>query len=248
VTAASAKYVYGILPAGARTPSGTGVGRRRLKTVEHDGLAAIVSDLPSTELEAGGEDLMAHSAVLKRALKGGVVLPMRFGLVMPDAEAVREELLVPYRDELELQLRDLDGKVELHLRAVYVEERLMREVTESHPEIAGRSEALRNRSPEAAYYERIELGQLVAEAVERARSLDTAVILEQLEPLSVAVEVASPEHERVAARIYFLVEQERLGEFDHAVDELGARNEGRLQFKYNGPLPPYSFVALPSEA
>ena len=73
------------------------------------------------------------------------------------------------------------------------------------------------------------------------------MILGELEPLSVAIDVGSPDHERVVARMSFLVERDRLASFDQAVDDLGRRNEGRLQFKYTGPLPAYSFVDLPAQ-
>ena len=44
----------------------------------------------------------------------------------------------------------------------------------------------------------------------------------------------------------FLVEESRLDAFDEAVDDLGRRNAGRLNFNYTGPLPAYSFVELPT--
>jgi Gas vesicle synthesis protein GvpL/GvpF len=241
------KYVYGIVPASAKTPSGTGIARRRLHTVRTDDAAAIVSDVPDGEVEVGREDLMVHARVLERALQGGVVLPMRFGVVMSDERAVREQLLEGFHHDLVSQLEELEGKVELHLRAVYNEEALMREIVEANPEIARRSAALQGQSADATYFERIELGQLVAEAVERARDIDTAAILDELEPLSIAVDVGSPDHERVVASISFLIEQDRLVSFDQAVDDLGRRSEGRLQFTYTGPLPAYSFVDLPGQ-
>jgi len=244
----AAKYVYGVVPATARAPKTFGIGRRRVQTVTDGDLAAIVSDVPNGELTAQREDVMAHSRVLERARNEGAVLPMRFGVVVPDADAVREQLLKPYADELAMQLQQLDGKAELHIQAVYDEQALMREVVEAHPQIGARSKVIAERPADASYYERIELGQLVAEAVERARTIDSEVILDALEPLADALEIASPSHEREAARIFFLVDDARLREFDAAVDELGRANEGRLRFKSTGPLPPYSFVSLPAEA
>lgn len=244
----SAKYVYGVVPAGARAPKTTGIGRRRLQTVGDAGnLAAIVSDVDESELRAGREDVTAHSKVLERALANGPVLPMRFGVVMPDADAVREQLLEAYRQQLDEQLQHVSGKAELHVQALYDEQALMREIVSARPEIGARGKAISGQPADASYYERIELGQQVAEAVELARTADREAILNALEPLAVELEIAEPAHEREAARIFFLVEDSRLSEFDDAVDELGRVNEGRLRFKYTGPLPAYSFVALPVE-
>ena len=96
------------------------------------------------------------------------------------------------------------------------------------------------------YYERIELGQKVARAVEQAAIVDLSAIVDALEPLAVAVQVGEPDHEHVAANVSFLVEDAQIPAFDQAVDALGRQNAGRLTFKYTGPLPPYSFVELPA--
>ena len=161
-TQAKPKYVYGVTPRTASALRGTGIRRRRLHAIEDGQLAAIVSDAPEGDIQAGREELLTHARVLGRARAQGVVLPMRFGVVMPDEDAVRRELLEEYRDELLLQLREVDGKGELRLRAVYEEEALMKEIVEAHSDIAGLSSALRGRPVDAMYYERIELGQKVA--------------------------------------------------------------------------------------
>ncbi|TMM19404.1 MAG: GvpL/GvpF family gas vesicle protein [Actinobacteria bacterium] len=245
-TQAKPKYVYGVTPRTASALRGTGIRRRRLHAIEDGQLAAIVSDAPEGDIQAGREELLTHARVLGRARAQGVVLPMRFGVVMPDEDAVRRELLEEYRDELLLQLREVDGKGELRLRAVYDEDALMKEIVEAHSDIAALSAALRGRPADALYYERIELGQKVARAVEQAAIVDLSAIVDALEPLAVAVQVGEPDHEHVAANVSFLVEDAQIPAFDQAVDALGRQNAGRLTFKYTGPLPPYSFVELPA--
>ncbi|HEY2436500.1 MAG TPA: GvpL/GvpF family gas vesicle protein, partial [Solirubrobacteraceae bacterium] len=53
-----------------------------------------------------------------------------------------------------------------------------------------------------------------------------------------------PAHERIAADASFLVERERIAEFDAEVDRIGRAQAGRLRLKLTGPLPPHSFVRL----
>jgi hypothetical protein len=233
-----------VVAQGGAAPRGTGLFQRRLHAVGNGELAAIVSNA-SEQVQAGREELMTHARVLERAREQSVVLPMRFGVVMPDADAVRRELLDGYGDELLVQLRELEGKAELRLRAFYDEEELLREIVQIHPDIAALSEAVRDRPADAMYYERIELGQKVAQAIEQAANTDASEILAALEPLAVAVSVGEPEHERVAANLSFLVEEAQIPLFDRAVSELGRQNLGRMTFKYTGPLAPYSFVELP---
>ena len=42
----------------------------------------------------------------------------------------------------------------------------------------------------------------------------------------------------------FLVDRDRVGAFDAAMDDLARRSAPRLRFKYVGPLPPHSFVSF----
>src|SRR5690349_6592800 len=104
----SAIYVYGVVGSGAAAPPGSGIDDQPLGLIADGELAALVSDVPDDYLEAGREELLTHSRVLERAVERTVVLPMRFGVVLPGEEAVREQLLAPFREELAAQLRAME--------------------------------------------------------------------------------------------------------------------------------------------
>ncbi len=243
-----ARYVYGVVPHAVDPPAIPGIGGAPLQLITSDGLAALVSEVPDGELRMGREEMTVHSKVLEEALSRGTVLPMRFGVVMAGDAAVDRHLLHAHRDALSSQLEELEGKVELSLRATYEEDSLMREVVCEDQDVARLSESLRGAPEDATYYGRIELGELVARAVERKRERDADEILVALTPLALDVRVAEPAHERIALSASFLVERERLEEFDHAVERAAAAQANRIRFKYTGPLPPHSFVELASEA
>lgn len=241
---APAKYVYGVIPAAGDPPSVAGIGGTPVQLIGVDEIAALVSDIDPDGLEMGREAMTAHERVLEDALTGATVLPMRFGVIMKGEQAVRSELLSRHGSELRAQLAALDGKIELRLRATYEEDRLMREAVAQDPEILRLRESLRHVPEEATYYARIQLGELVAAAVERTREADGEAILAELAPLAVSVEVGANAHERIALNASFLVERGRLAAFDERVDEIGRSQAGRMRFKYTGPLPPHSFVSL----
>lgn len=246
--ASAATYVYGVVSAGERPPAATGIGGAPLQEVTSDGIAALVSDIDGQQLALGREEMTAHADVLDAALARGTVLPMRFGVVMEGESAVRQHLLEAHHDELERQLGDLAGKVELRLRAVYQEDSLMREVVREDLDIARLRQALRGASEAATYYGRIRLGELVAGAIERKREVDAGAILGMLAALALDTRVAEVSHERVVVNVSFLLDRNQLPEFDRAVDDLGAVHQDRMRFKYTGPLPPHSFVELRTEA
>ena len=243
-----AKYVYGVVrSSGGSRPKQKGIDDKPVSVVSDKGLGALTSDVSEGPLEAGREELLTHSRVLERALESGVVLPMRFGVVMPGEKSVRDDLLAAHREELEAQLEEMEGKVELNIKGIYEEQAILREVLEQNSEIAELRELLQGKPEDATYYERIRLGELVAEALTAKRADDERLIVDWLLPHALSVEVGEPVHERMAVNASFLVERDKLDDFDQAIEKLGSDHAGRIRFKYTGPLPPHSFVELAVE-
>ncbi len=243
------RYVYGVVRARRSSRlKQTGINGEPLKVVADGGLGALTSTVPEGFLEAGRDGFLTHSAVLERALKKGTVLPMQFGVVMPDEAAVRRDLLKAHHRELETQLEEMDGKVEVNVKGIYSEPRILREALEEDGELRALRESIRDKPQDATYFERIRIGELIAECLGRKRAEDERRIVDRLLPHAVAVEVGEPVHERMALNASFLVEQRRQRDFDRALDEIAEGQSGRIQFKYTGPLPPHSFVELAMEA
>jgi gas vesicle protein GvpL/GvpF len=239
-----AVYVYGIAQASERIAiesPGVGEPEAGVRRIAHRELAALVSDVKRGPL-AAARDLRAHWRVLDEAAAKATVLPVRFGTVMENDQAVVDEFLAPRHDHLVAQLAALSGKVQLTVKGFYDEERLMRGVVEKSPAVARLSQRVRGRPADATYYERIELGELVAGEVEQARERDSAMVLERLEPLAVAARLEAPSTQDGAVHAAFLVERGRVDEFSGAVTKLAGEVEGRMRLRYIGPLPPYSFA------
>jgi Gas vesicle synthesis protein GvpL/GvpF len=244
-----ARYVYGVIRGSARAkPKVKGIHDKPLRTVRSGALGALVSDVPEAELEAGREELLTHSRVLEEALALGPVLPMRFGVVMPDESAVRAELLDAHGDALEAQLEELGDKVELNVKGLYDEGSVLRELIAEDPAVAELRAVVQDRPEEAAYFERIRLGELVAEGLTAKREADEREILGRLAPHAVEVEQGKLVHEHMVVNSSFLVERTGLTRFDEALEKLAAEQHPRIGFKLTGPLPPHSFVELSLEA
>ncbi len=230
-------HVHGVVPAAERTEIASADVRR----ITHRDVAALVSDTGPEPL-AAARVLRKHWRVLEEAGATTTVLPVRFGTVMADDDAVAGEFLAPRHDELAAGLAELAGKVQLTVKGFFDEETLMRGVVAGSPAVARLRERVRGLPEAAAYYDRIQLGQLVAAEVERARERDTAFVLERLEPLAVAASREPPATLDAAVNAAFLVERDRVDEFSAAVGELGRELAGRVRLRYVGPLPAYSFA------
>jgi hypothetical protein len=167
--------------------------------------------------------------VLEEALRHGTVVPMTFGVVLPDDEAVTEELLRPRHADLLGLLAELEGRIEVRLRGYYDEESVLTEVVTEHPGLQAGATGLN---------ERIRLGERIAGALEAKRETDAERVLSRLQPLAIDTARRQPATEMTVLDAAFLLDRDALDDFDAAVSTLGGEIGDRVRLKYVGPLPP----------
>jgi hypothetical protein len=239
-----ATYVYGVVAAADRTEiqaAGVGGHKARVRRVVLDGVAALVSDVPQGALVAA-RDLRAHWSVLEEAAARTTVLPVRLGTVMESDAAVADEFLAPNAERLAALLAELEGKVQLNIKGFYDEERLLREVVQQTPQVARMRERVQALPDAATYYDRIRLGELVSAEIDRRRARDAELVMGRLELLAEATKAEPPTTRNGAVNAAFLVRRDRVDDFSEAVERLAGELGDRIQIRYVGPLPPYSFA------
>jgi hypothetical protein len=239
----TATYVYGLVAAGTDLPDGlVGLGPSgEVRTVEHDGVAAIVGDVPVDRPLGTRDDLLAHEAVVDRVAASTTVLPMRFPAVVEDDQVV-DELLVPHRDRFLRALDALDGFVQYSLKGRYVQEVLLQEIVDEEPAVADLQERIRGVSEDASYYDRVKLGEIVARAMEQRRDVDARDILDRIGPFAEQVSSTTPSQPDDVVDAAFLVARDAAEEFEREVEELGGDTHEWLRLRLLGPLAPYDFV------
>lgn len=235
-------YVYGIIHAGhSALPEGlTGIGDppNPIRVVREGDLAAVVSDCPD-ELRPKRRDLAAHQQVLNEVGASGPVLPLRFGGLSADDDAVRTALSDNAEHYAE-QLERLDGRVEYNVKAVHREEEVLRLVVSEDPEIRGLTEA-NQAAGGGSHEDKLRLGELVANAVRTREVHDGKAVGQALAPHA-DQQSPGPESSGWLANISFLVERKASAAFIEAADEFQQANP-HLDLQVSGPLPPYSFVS-----
>ncbi len=244
---ATGKYVYCIL----RSPeplvlTTRGIGERGdlVQTVHFLNLAAAVSDSPIVEYESSRRNMMAHTLVLEEVMRTFTILPVRFGTVAASAEAIQEQVLKRRLGELNGLLNEMEGRVEVGVKAFWYEGMIFQEIIENNPSIRRLRDSLMGRSAEETYYDRIRLGETVEAAMQQKRDYDAEAILASLQPLAWRTRINKVTMDRMVLNAAFLVTREREAEFDQAVQRLDAEMGKRLMFKYVGPVPPYNFVNI----
>jgi hypothetical protein len=239
----TATYVYGLVAAGHELPDGLeGLGPSgEVRTVEHDGLAAIVGDVPERALGTRA-DLLAHEAVVDTVAQVATVLPMRFPAVIDDAGIV-DELLAPHRDEFLAVLGELDGKVQFTLQGRYEQDVLLQEILEENDEVRTLNERVRELPDDVGYQDRVRLGELIVAELDRRSAADAEDVEERLRPYAEKVSITPTPQPDQVINAAFLVARERAAEFESAVERLGADTHEWLRLRLLGPLAPYDFVA-----
>jgi Gas vesicle synthesis protein GvpL/GvpF len=236
-------YVYGLIKSDTAVPDGlTGLGPSgKVWTIVHGPVAAIVSDVPIDRPLGVRGDLVAHEAVLDTVAAQAAVVPMRFPAVVEE-HAVVDELLAPNEDHFVALLDDLEGRVQFTLTGRYEQDAVLREVLQGDEEIRALREKVRELPEDAAYYDRVRLGELIVRALEQRRETEGAAIVDRLEPFAVATvtnQLAAPDD---VVNVAFLVDRERQEEFENAVEDVGKDLAGRVRLRLLGPVAPYDFI------
>ncbi|GAB3114339.1 GvpL/GvpF family gas vesicle protein [Streptomyces calidiresistens] len=231
-------HVHGILGAGRSLPRGaTGIGSssESLAMVTEEPLAAVVGRVRG-EPRARRRDLTVHRDLLLSLGEGGPVLPMRFGTVAPDEDAVRA-LLVRERDRYAAALDRVADRVEMNLKVLPREEAVP-DLVRADPRLRRLYEETRRRP---GYEARLRLGERIATALGRRASEAGRETLRRLERRAVAG-VPGPPVAGCAVNFSFLVERAGTSRFLEEVDRCAAGAAPYAELRVTGPLPCFSFV------
>jgi len=209
----------------------------RPRAVTAGPLAAVVSPAPDRELTA--EDAAPHLDLLVAVVAQDLpVLPVSFGTVAPDEDAVRDEVLAPDADVLEERLDAVAGLVELRLDLTFDTDASVAAVRDADPGLRGMAE--RVRQPGAGFSEKLALGEATAMRVAEHQDALVEEWTAELEELAERSAVLHGDEQ--LRRIAYLVPRDRLDDADAAVARLQDDLGGRARIEYVGPLPVYSFL------
>lgn len=238
-------YVYGILPGDVELePGATGVGDPpgEIRLVTHGDLAALVSDVELDKSLGRPEDLVAHEELLDSTAADVPVLPLRFGAVLTGDDAVAQELLDANHDEFAAALEQLEGHAEYVVKGRYVEDAILREVLAEDADAAGLRDQIRGADPDATRQLRMQLGEIINNAVAAKREEDTQALGDAVADLATASVARQPTHELDAVYVAFLVESGKADDLEDAVQRLARQWQGRIELRLIGPMAAYDFV------
>lgn len=235
-------HVYGVMSDADPVPDET-VGRadRPLRPIDGNGLRVICSEADDDQ-QVRRADLLAHAHALEALAEHATVIPVQFGVVMPDEETVRGELTEQRHDELVGLIDAFEGLVQLSVVVDLIEEEALREVLTRRRDLAEARRQVADVPETERQAQQVRLGEAVAAELELLRRDVGDNVVERLAPFARAVAANEAQGALQAANVPLLVERDRRAEMDEAVTRLRDDCEGVAHVRYVGPQPPYAFL------
>ncbi|MER6096512.1 GvpL/GvpF family gas vesicle protein [Streptomyces sp. NPDC001728] len=236
-----ALYVYAITaenhPLDIDGLSGVGSEPASVRGISSGPLCAVVSDI-SEKIRPKRRDLSIHQEVQEHLMRGGPVLPLQFGYTAADESTV-EQVLQRDADGYLANLDRVEGCAEFHVRASQDEGDLLRLILRETPEARELNERIRggDRDPQLP----LALGQLVAAQVRERQDALASALVEALVPYAREHTVRQASGEDFL-NFSLLVPDDRQEAFRTEAADLARQAGDGVEFRLNGPLPPYSFV------
>ena len=242
------KYIYGIIRhSGPSTFGQIGMGARSdlVYGINFRDISAIVSNSPIIQYEARRVNMITHSKVLEEVMKRFTVLPVRFSTISEhnDDAGILRILEKDYK-KFDNLLSKMEGKKELGLKVLAQETAIYESIIEKHDEIKSLRGKLMNLSADKTHYQRMKIGEMVAEALKKETEDYKNIILDVLNPLADDVKINDNYGELMILNAAFLIKNTSEPAFDKAVNDLDEKYGRLMTFKYVGTLPPYNFVNL----
>ncbi|ODS33503.1 MAG: gas vesicle protein [Candidatus Scalindua rubra] len=219
----------------------------KVYTINHKDLAAVVCDSPNvSEYKLSRENTIHHELVLGKVLEDFTVLPVGFGTVTEGAELIREKALKKNYEELHQLLDEMDGKVELTLKALWKHNRIIhQEVLKADPGIKNRLDKMISTSKmdlSQVILSSTKLGERLIQAIDKIKKCYTERMLASIEQIAEDKRLKKIFSPLMIFNTAFLINRDKEDEFDRKVNELDQRYSRDIKFIYTGPLAPYSFV------
>lgn len=249
------RYLYCIIQLNRTKSFGPmGIGNRNdnVYTINYRDIACVVSNSLVTKYSITRENTVAHQRVLEEVMREFTLLPVRFCTIADSKDnsndledKIKEKLLKERYEEFKDLLGYMNGKVELGLKAIWNKiETIYEEVVKETPEIRRLRNTLISIPPEKTRSERIMLGEMVKSALDEKKGREWKIIFEALKKFSIDTRMNKVFGDRMVLNAAFLARSEKQKAFDEEVNNLEKRYNGKMSFKYVGPVPPYNFVEI----
>ena len=241
------QYIYAIVATDEEKSFGPiGIGDRKdeVYTVSYRDIGAIISPSPVVKYSVTRAHTMAHQNVMEEAMKYYPMLPVRFGTIGEGIDLIREKILMARYDELKELLTYMGDKIELGLKALWSnKEGVFQEIVDENRDIRMLRDSLMAKKVRPQR-DQVRLGDMVKKTLEAKKLREEKTVLDLLKGLWVEHKRNDVFGDQMITNSAFLIRKDGEKAFDEMVDKITAECDGKMKFKYVGPVPPCNFVEI----
>ncbi|GER86456.1 hypothetical protein KDW_06180 [Dictyobacter vulcani] len=242
-------YLYGIVATNDNKDFGPiGIGGRGdiVYMLPYRDIAAIISKSPIKKYHVTRDNVRGHTSVLEKVVEDYTVLPVRFCTIAKNEEMITEKLLKARYQEFVDLAKDIQGKMELGIRARWKDmDAIFAELVEENKSIKTlKAASLREKDKQKQYASSVKIGEMVKKALEKKRAKETQTLLDAVKPLSLDYKEGQLYGDMNLVNASFLIEKTKESDFDKKVNALQQEYQERTLLIYTSSIVPYSFVEL----
>ena len=245
------KYIYSIIKEAQDRKFGSiGINNREVSLIRYKDISAVVSGTPVINFDRLDKKeltryVATHQKVNEEVMKDYDVVPTAFGIIAPSASEVSRILEKAYL-QFKTALKNITGKVEFAVQVWWDQKKLLEELVNINPEIQRLKQEASSKGGILGMPIKLKLGKLIQKEIETQRQtfINNNNIRADLQSLSYDSTLNKLIDDDMIANLSFFIEKVREPELDRKMQELGKKYEGKLRFKYIGPMPLYSFVNI----
>lgn len=238
-------YLYGIFPkAVSENIILEGLDKQIVKNYSLDGFNFLYSEAKQQKYLASRRNLLCHEKVLEEAMSQGfrTHLPLRFGLVVKTWDTVNEQLLVPYKEELEALFQKLDGRREVSVKVIWNSQEEIQALLESNPQLREKRDAMEGKTLKME--EVIDIGQMIEKGLQVRKEAIIQTFQDELNGLAEEVLENVPMTEEMIYNTAYLIPWDSESLFSEKVESIDQKFSDRLRIRYNNFTAPYTFAQL----
>lgn len=238
-------YLYGILPGtDAYELDLLGLDDAKVQGEPVNEFLFIYSAATRPRYRTSRQNLLTHERILEALMHQGCrsMLPLQFGLVVQDWEQVKQDLIVPYHEQLSLLLHKLTGMREVGVKVYWEPQAELSELPKRHPRLQQQTTELAGKA--LSMDQTIALGQLIEGLLIQEQQAITAQFNQTLIPLAQETKISDLLTKEMIYNVAFLIPWETEPKFEEEVQNLDKLYGERLRIRYNNFTAPYNFAQL----
>jgi hypothetical protein len=211
-------------------------------TINYKDISAIVSEAEIKQYRPTRKNNLAHEMNIEMVMRENNVLPFRFGIVANNKDEILKLLKEKY-DSFSRLLKTISNRIEIGVKVSYPNMNdILSFIGETNPSIVQLKKEKRNIAGNQNMI--IDVGKIIEHELNEISIKYKDSIYDILSKFATKSVISENISQEMILNASFLIEKEKENDFESLVHKLDEENEGKLNFKYAGPFPPYSFVKL----